>query len=179
MASSSRRDFLRIGVAGAAAGLAGACAGARAASTGPGASLSESKSIGTAGAAGPSATTEALHPGTETAGAPATAPAAPAAASGTTGTPATPAPTAQRTLVVVQLSGGNDGLNAVVPYGNGMYYQLRPQIGIAANQVLALDNQIGLHPNLKSFKALYDQHRLAIIHGPAYPNPPRSTFLPT
>jgi len=117
-----------------------------------------------------------LHPGTETAGASATAPAAPAAASGTTGTPATPTPTAQRTLVVVQLSGGNDGLNAVVPYGNGLYYQLRPQIGIAANQVLPLDNQIGLHPNLKSFKALYDKKQLAIVQGVGYPNASRSHF---
>src|SRR6266851_55220 len=176
MASSSRRDFLRIGVAGAAAGLAAACAPAPAASTGPGASLSESKSIGTAGAAGPSATTEALPPGTETAGASATAPAAPVAASGTTPTITAPTPVGQRTLVVVQLSGGNDGLNAVVPYGNGLYYQLRPQIGIAANQVLPLDNQIGLHPNLKSFKALYDKKQLAIVQGVGYPNASRSHF---
>src|SRR2546429_366358 len=54
----------------------------------------------------------------------------------------TPVPTDKRTLVVVQLSGGNDGLNAVVPYGNGLYYQLRPQIGIAADQVLHLNDQV-------------------------------------
>ena len=63
-----------------------------------------------------------------------------------------------------------------MPYGNGLYYQLRPQIGIAANQVLPLDNQIGLHPNLKSFKALYDKKQLAIVQGVGYPNASRSHF---
>jgi uncharacterized protein (DUF1501 family) len=77
---------------------------------------------------------------------------------------------------VVQLSGGNDGLNAVVPYGNGLYYQLRPQIGIAADQVLHLDDQVGLHPSLKSLKTLYDQHQLAVIQGVGYPNASRSHF---
>jgi uncharacterized protein (DUF1501 family) len=90
--------------------------------------------------------------------------------------PKTAVPADKRTLVVVQLSGGNDGLNAVVPYGNGMYYQLRPQIGIAADQVLRLDDNVGLHPNLKSFKALYDKQQLAIIQGVGYPNPSRSHF---
>jgi uncharacterized protein (DUF1501 family) len=79
-------------------------------------------------------------------------------------------------LVVVQLSGGNDGLNAIIPYGSGLYYQLRPQIAIAADQVLHLDDQVGLHPSLKSFKALYDQHQLAIIQGVGYPNASRSHF---
>jgi uncharacterized protein (DUF1501 family) len=88
--------------------------------------------------------------------------------------PKTAVPADKRTLVVVQLSGGNDGLNAVVPYGNGMYYQLRPQIGIAADQVLRLDDNVGLHPNLKSFKALYDKQQLAIIQGVGYPHPSRS-----
>jgi uncharacterized protein (DUF1501 family) len=125
--------------------------------------VSESTSIGTA------ATPEAVTGATS-------AVAAPASAVGTTGNTASATPTAQRTLVVVQLSGGNDGLNAVVPYGNGLYYQLRPQIGIAANQVLPLDNQIGLHPNLKSFKALYDKKQLAIIQGVGYPNASRSHF---
>jgi uncharacterized protein (DUF1501 family) len=91
--------------------------------------------------------------------------------------PLAPAPEpGKRTLVVVQLSGGNDGLNAVVPYANGLYYQLRPQIGIAADQVLHLDDQVGLHPNLKAFKALYDAGKLALIQGVGYPNPNRSHF---
>jgi uncharacterized protein (DUF1501 family) len=120
--------------------------------------------MGTAGAAQPTAPA-AME----------TAPAT-AATAGTSGTTASPTPIGQRTLVVVQLSGGNDGLNAVVPYGNGLYYQLRPQIGIAANQVLHLNDQVGLHPNLKSFKTLYDQKQLAIIQGVGYPNASRSHF---
>jgi TAT (twin-arginine translocation) pathway signal sequence len=143
MASSSRRDFLKIGVAGAAAGLAAACTSAAPAATAP-AQPAPATAVATPGASEPASNTVAST----------TAPPAP-----------TPAPTAksQRTLVVVQLSGGHDGLNAVVPYGNGMYYQLRPQIGIAANQVLHLTDQVGLHPNLKSFKTLYDNQQLAII----------------
>ncbi len=175
MPPSSRRDFLRIGVAGAAAGLAAACTSAPAS---PGAmtsavatSVTESNSMGTLA---DTPTTIIAATGSAS------------ATSGTTGTSATSAatanaataaaPNAQRTLVVVQLSGGNDGLNAVVPYGNGLYYQLRPQIGIAANQVLHLDDQVGLHPNLKSFKTLYDNKQLAIIQGVGYPNASRSHF---
>jgi uncharacterized protein (DUF1501 family) len=127
MPSSSRRNFLKVGAAGAAAGLAAAYVSA-----------------------------PVPQPANNTR--------TPAANSG------------KRTLVVIQLSGGNDGLNSVVPYGNGLYYQLRPQIGIAADQVLHLDDQIGLHPNLKSFKTLYDQHQLAVIQGVGYPNASRSHF---
>jgi uncharacterized protein (DUF1501 family) len=79
-------------------------------------------------------------------------------------------------LIVVQLSGGDDGLNAVVPYGNGLYYQLRPQLAISADQVIQLDGQTGLHPNLQGFKALWDQRKLAIIQGVGYPDPNRSHF---
>jgi uncharacterized protein (DUF1501 family) len=64
----------------------------------------------------------------------------------------------------------------MVPYGNGLYYQLRPQIAVPANQVIPLDDQIGLHPNLKSLKPLYDRHQLAIVQGVGYPNPNRSHF---
>jgi len=125
------------------------------------------RAAGTAEAAGTAGTQGAAGTTAAAGGTPTNAP-APSVTS--------PAPTAQRTLVVVQLSGGNDGLNAVVPYGNGLYYQLRPQIGIAADQVLPLDKQIGLHPNLKSFKTLYDKHQLAIIQGVGYPNASRSHF---
>jgi uncharacterized protein (DUF1501 family) len=79
-------------------------------------------------------------------------------------------------LIVLQLSGGDDGLNAVVPYGNGLYYQLRPNLAIAADQVIQLDGQTGLHPNLQGFKALWDQQKLAIIQGVGYPDPSRSHF---
>ena len=87
-----------------------------------------------------------------------------------------PVPHDQRTLVVLQLSGGHDGLNAVVPYGDGLYYQLRPQISVPAEQVLHLDDRVGLHPNLKSLKGLYDNGQLAIVQGVGYPNPNRSHF---
>src|SRR6266852_6307330 len=85
-------------------------------------------------------------------------------------------PPEQRILVVVQLSGGNDGLNMLVPYGEGLYYQLRPELGIPAEQVLPLDDAVGLHPSLNAFKALYDQGKLALVQGVGYPNPNRSHF---
>lgn len=88
----------------------------------------------------------------------------------------TEVPPAQRSLIVIQLSGGDDGLNAVVPYGDGLYYQLRPTLGITPEQVLPLTDRIGLNPGLKSFKTLFDQNKLAIIQGVGYPTPNRSHF---
>lgn len=81
-------------------------------------------------------------------------------------------------LVVVQLSGGNDGLNTVVPFGEAAYYKARPGIGVAENQVLKLDAQagIGLHPQLAPIKAMYDEGQMALIQGVGYPNPNRSHF---
>src|SRR3972149_3493724 len=84
-----------------------------------------------------------------------------------------------RMLVVVQLGGGNDGLNTVVPYGNGLYYDARPMLAIPQEQVLALDNQIGLNPNLKTFKSWFDEGKLAVVQGVGYPNPNRSHFRST
>jgi uncharacterized protein (DUF1501 family) len=81
-----------------------------------------------------------------------------------------------RSLVVLQLSGGHDGLNAVIPYADGQYYQLRPQLNIAADKVLHLDEHVGLHPNLASLKSMYDSGQLAILQGVGYPNPNRSHF---
>ncbi len=88
----------------------------------------------------------------------------------------------ERILVVVQLGGGNDGLNTIVPYGADEYYRQRPQLGIAApgsnNGALELDRAIGigLHPNLTGFKELLDGGKLAIVQGVGYPNPNRSHF---
>ncbi len=79
-------------------------------------------------------------------------------------------------LVVIQLSGGNDGINTVVPYATQQYAESRPTLGIAKDQVLAIDGSVGLHPNLKALKALYDQKNLAIVQGVGYPNPNRSHF---
>ncbi len=87
-----------------------------------------------------------------------------------------------RVLVVVQLGGGNDGLNTVVPYGADAYYRARPTLAIprpgANGGALALDGSdgLGLHPNLAPLKDLFDEGRLTIVQGVGYPNPNRSHF---
>jgi uncharacterized protein (DUF1501 family) len=78
-------------------------------------------------------------------------------------------------LVVLQLSGGNDGLNTVVPFADPGYAQLRPSLGVA-DQALRLTDQLGLHPNLAKVKDLYDQGKVAVVQGVGYPNPNRSHF---
>lgn len=96
---------------------------------------------------------------------------------------ATPLPglpgSADRTLVLVNLQGGNDGLNCVVPHGDPRYYSLRPNIGIARSDVLAIDGEIGLNPNMKSFKGMYDAGMVAIVQGVGYPDPDHSHFRST
>jgi len=93
----------------------------------------------------------------------------------------------ERVLVIVQLGGGNDGLNTVVPYGNGDYYAARPTLGIQApggasrgqaGVALELDGKqgIGLHPSLRGLKQLLDDGQLAVLQGVGYPNPNRSHF---
>jgi uncharacterized protein (DUF1501 family) len=82
-------------------------------------------------------------------------------------------------LVVLQMAGGNDGINTVVPYGSDHYYKARPRIGIKGDQLLKINDQIGLNPGLKGFKDLYDQGNLAIVQGVGYPNPNRSHFRST
>ena len=79
-------------------------------------------------------------------------------------------------LVVVQLSGGNDGLSTVVPYGDDVYYRARTAIAQPADKVLRLNDYIALHPNLGPMKELYDAGDLAIVQGVGYPNPNRSHF---
>src|SRR6266545_2050681 len=79
-------------------------------------------------------------------------------------------------LVVVQLSGGNDGLNMVVPYADGAYHRARPAIHHEEKTVLKVNDYIGLHPNLGPLKELYDDGRLSIVQGVGYPNPNRSHF---
>ena len=81
-----------------------------------------------------------------------------------------------RRLVIIQFSGGNDGLNTVIPYRNDIYYRVRPQIAIKADQVLKLNDEMGLHPSLKSLQKLYDTGDLAIVNSVGYPNPDRSHF---
>lgn len=79
-------------------------------------------------------------------------------------------------LVVVQLSGGNDGLNTVIPYRNDIYYKVRPELGIKRQAALALNDDMGIHPALKGLKALYDDGSLGVLNNVGYPNPDRSHF---
>ncbi len=81
-----------------------------------------------------------------------------------------------RTLVVIQLSGGNDGLNTVVPYRHDAYYEARPSLAIKSSDVISLTDELGFHPNLKGLAELYDQGELAVLNNVGYPNPNRSHF---
>ena len=81
-----------------------------------------------------------------------------------------------KVLVVVQLSGGNDGLNTVVPFANDAYHRARPGLGVEARSVLKLSDEIGLHPNLRPVYEMFQQDRAALIQGVGYPNPNRSHF---
>ncbi|MDW7693479.1 DUF1501 domain-containing protein [Flammeovirgaceae bacterium SG7u.111] len=79
-------------------------------------------------------------------------------------------------LVVVQLGGGNDGLNTIVPFRNDIYYKLRPNLSIPASEVLPLNDELGLNPSLKALKKFYDNGELAVLNNVGYPNPDRSHF---
>ena len=79
-------------------------------------------------------------------------------------------------LVIIQLSGGNDGLNTVIPFRNDLYYKARPTLGIQKNDVIQLTDEIGLNPSLLPLKRLYDAGNLAIVNNVGYPNPNRSHF---
>lgn len=85
-------------------------------------------------------------------------------------------PPGNKVVVVLQLSGGNDGLNTVIPVGNDLYHKARPRLGIEKSKVLALTDEAGLHPALTGIKELYDDGSLAIINSVGYPNPDRSHF---
>jgi uncharacterized protein (DUF1501 family) len=87
--------------------------------------------------------------------------------------------TATRTLVVVNLQGGNDGLNTLVPFGDPNYYRVRPTINVSPSDVLRIDSNIGFNPTLAGLKALYDHQRVAILQGVHYPNPNLSHFRST
>src|ERR1700738_4058283 len=81
-----------------------------------------------------------------------------------------------RILIVLQLSGGNDGINTLIPFTDPNYAKLRPTLGVAASDVLLLTDSVGLNPQLSKLKALYDQGKMAVIQGVGYPNPNRSHF---
>jgi len=82
----------------------------------------------------------------------------------------------RRLLVLIELKGGNDGLNTVVPYDDDAYYRLRPRIGVRRDDVLQLDGRTGLHPALKPLLALWQARELAIVQGVGYPLPNLSHF---
>ena len=79
-------------------------------------------------------------------------------------------------LVVLQLTGGNDYLNTVIPYTNPLYRDYRPVVGIPEDKVLPLDDKVAFHPAMGPMKPIYERGDMAIIHGVGYPNAPRSHF---
>ncbi|MDZ7361401.1 MAG: DUF1501 domain-containing protein [candidate division KSB1 bacterium] len=84
-----------------------------------------------------------------------------------------------RVLVLVQMAGGNDGLNTIVPFGHDAYYTARPQLAIPKDQVIKLNNEVGFHPGLKPLQPMFDSGAFSIVHGVGYPNPDRSHFRST
>ncbi len=81
-----------------------------------------------------------------------------------------------RILVVVELAGGNDGLNTVIPFGHDQYLRLRPKLAIPRNDVLTINGELGLHSSLKGFSELLEAGRLAVLQGIGYPEPNHSHF---
>ena len=82
-------------------------------------------------------------------------------------------------LVVLQMAGGNDGLNTVVPFADDNYHRARPKLGLSEQQVLSLNGETGFHGAMTGFKSLYDSGNLAVVQGVGYPNPNRSHFRST
>lgn len=81
-----------------------------------------------------------------------------------------------RILVVLELSGGNDGLNTLVPYGDDAYYRHRPNIGIRPEKVRRIDERFGFNPGMAGFERLYKDGRMAVVHGCGYAQPSFSHF---
>ncbi|RMF84889.1 MAG: DUF1501 domain-containing protein [Planctomycetota bacterium] len=82
----------------------------------------------------------------------------------------------ERILVVVQLTGGNDGLNTVIPFEDDRYHRLRPTLRIGPQRVLKLNDTLGLHPEMAAFQRMYDDGLLSVVTNVGYPNPNRSHF---
>ncbi|HSU29469.1 MAG TPA: DUF1501 domain-containing protein [Chitinophagaceae bacterium] len=85
-------------------------------------------------------------------------------------------PPGNRVMVILQLSGGNDGLNTVIPVRNDIYYRSRPKLGIEKTKALLLTDEVGIHPSLAGFKELFDDGSMGILNNVGYPNPDRSHF---
>ncbi|MBT8261645.1 MAG: DUF1501 domain-containing protein [Bacteroidia bacterium] len=88
-------------------------------------------------------------------------------------------PAGYKRLVIIQLAGGNDGLNTIIPFRNDIYYRERPSIAIKQKHVIALNDELGFHKNLAPLKSLYDAGELTVINNVGYPNPNRSHFRST
>src|SRR5947209_899776 len=92
------------------------------------------------------------------------------------------APTAEKRgakdtiLVVVELTGGNDGLNTVIPFADVEYEKLRPTLKVGKSQIKKLNDHVGLHPSLSAFAQLYQDQALCVVQGVGYPNPSQSHF---
>lgn len=82
-------------------------------------------------------------------------------------------------LVIIQLAGGNDGLNTVIPFEDSHYYNLRPTLALKKKDILPLADELGLHPSLKGLADLYNSGKLSILQNVGYPNPNRSHFRST
>ena len=81
-----------------------------------------------------------------------------------------------RILVVLELSGGNDGLNTLVPYGDDAYYRQRPKISVPESETRKIDDHFGFNPGMVGFERLYKEGKIALVHGCGYPNPSFSHF---
>lgn len=82
----------------------------------------------------------------------------------------------RRVLVVLQLGGANDGLNTVIPYSDGAYFDARPRLAVKPESVLRIDDRLGLAPEMAGIKGMYDRGQVAIVQGVGYPTPNRSHF---
>src|SRR3954464_9217432 len=86
------------------------------------------------------------------------------------------APGKDTVLVVLEMSGGNDGLNTVIPYADDLYHKARPTLRHTQDAVIRLDDRVGLHPGMTGLRPLGEQGQLAVVQGVGYPNPDRSHF---
>src|SRR5436190_18047661 len=82
-------------------------------------------------------------------------------------------------LVILQMAGGNDGLNTIIPYSNDHYQSARPRLGLRPKQLLKINDDLAFNSNLAGLKALYDEGQLSVVQGVGYPNPNRSHFRST
>src|SRR5947208_5027070 len=86
------------------------------------------------------------------------------------------APGKDNILVVLEMTGGNDGLNTVIPFADDIYHKLRPTLRQTKDVVIRLDDHVGLNSGMQGFRPLWDQGQLAVVQGVGYPNPDRSHF---